>query len=450
MENILRIALISPKGPLYRHRGGIFGRGLRYMPLTFPTLAALIPADIPHHLQCYDEGIEEIPAHIDADIIGMTVITGTASRAYELAQHFRSEGKTVILGGPHVTLMPDEATRYADAIVCGYAEDTWPQLLHDYRNHTLHPRYDQEHQFSLHNRPQPDRSVLPRRKYLTDAVFEATRSCNHSCKFCVAPTAWGSALQRPVADVVADIQSSGRRRAIFVDLNMIADKAYARSLFEALIPLRIHWYGLSTTLLTHDAELLDLCAASGCRGLLMGLESISSNSLDGMQKAFNNPDAYRTVVHELHKRKIALQACFVFGHDGDEPDIFEKTAHFAIDAGIDLPRFAIITPFPGTPLYTDLHKQGRILHNDWQWYDGQHVVFQPAQMDAQTLLDGTRRAWQLAYSWSGMWKRLRQGVAPLPVRLASNFTYRRYAHGLEKYYTCDCMSWDAPRGVVTP
>ena len=141
------------------------------------------------------------------------------------------------------------------------------------------------------------------------------------------------------------------RRAIFIDLNLIADKDHAARLFEALIPLKIEWYGLATTLLCDDLPLLDLVARSGCRGLLMGLESISAASLRDNSKAFNDPEKYPQVVERLHARRIALQGCFVFGLDGDMPDVFLKTAKFAVQAKIDLPRFAIVTPFPGTPLF---------------------------------------------------------------------------------------------------
>ena len=172
------------------------------------------------------------------------------------------------------------------------------------------------------------------------------------------PSAWGrKPLQKPVEEVVADIRRRRARRAIFIDLNLIADKQYATELFEALIPLQIHWYGLATTLLCQDEPLLDLVARSGCRGLLMGLESLSRRNLGDNQKPFNNPEDFRQVVEQLHARKISLQGCFVFGLDDDTPDVFLETAKFAVEAGIDLPRFAIVTPFPGTSLYKQTGKR---------------------------------------------------------------------------------------------
>ena len=442
----MRIALISPKGPLYRHRGGIFKQSLRYMPLTLPTLAALVPADVPATVTCYDEGIAELPEHLEADLVGMTVITGCAPRAYALADRFREQGLTVVLGGPHVTLIPDDAQAHADSIVVGYAEDEWPRLLRDFQRGTLQPRYQQATDFKLGGYPLPTRSVLPRSRYLTHHVFEATRSCIHACEFCVAPSAWGrTPLQKPVAEIVADMRRLKTKRAIFVDLNLISDRDYAMALFAAIRPLGVQWYGLSTTLICRDLELLDAATESGCRGLLMGLESIDQTRLRNMGKGFNKPDDYAEVVRRLHERGIALQGCFVFGLDGDSPAIFDDTADFAVDIGIDLPRCAIATPFPGTPLYQRLAAQGRIVDRNWANYDGQHVVFQPDGLSIAELQQGTERAWRRAYRWRHIARRVASSPGPWHIALLTNWGYRHYAYRLDRFYTCD---WPVAAGAA--
>lgn len=440
MTDQLRIALISPKGPLYRRRGGIFSQTLRYMPLTLPTLAALVPEDVPAEVRCFDEGIEELPPDLDTDLVGLTVITGTAPRAYKLAAAFRAKGIPVVLGGPHVTLVPDDAQPHADSIVVGYAEEEWPRLLRDFVNGDLKKRYEQAPDLELDGYPLADRSVLPRWKYLTPHVFEATRACIHGCEFCVVPSAWGRRqLQKPVEAVVEDLRRMRTRRAIFLDLNLISDRDYAARLFTALTPLRIQWFGLTTTRLCDDLPLLDLAATSGCRGLLMGLESIVASNLRSLRKGFNDPDSYGRLVERLHERHIALQGCFMFGLDEDTPEIFLETARFAVEARIDLPRFAIVTPFPGTPLYARLHREGRILTENWELYDGQHVVFQPRRMSIQELELGTQEAWKFAYSWRNIARRLCETAAPWYVTAATNFGYRHYAHNLDRFYTCDWM-----------
>ena len=438
LERKLKIALISPKGPLYRHRSGIWKKSLRYQPLTLTTLAALIPSDLNADVQLLDEGIADVPLDLDADIVGLTVITGTAIRAYHLGDLFRRRGIAVVLGGPHVTLIPDDAAPHADAVVTGYAEDSWPQLLRDFALGRLKPRYDQAPGLDLADRPFARRELLPSHRYLTNNVFEATRGCIHNCDFCVVPAAWGrKPLQKPVTDVVADIRQHDARKLIFVDLNIIADRDYASRLFTALIPLRVQWYGLATVLLADDLKLLELAARSGCKGLLMGLESISPQNLRQNHKGFNSPEKFVRVVQRLHENGIALQGCFVFGLDHDEPDVFLKTAEFAIQARIDLPRFAIVTPFPNTALYKRLEAERRILTRDWELYDGQHVVFRPAKLTIQELQQGAEAAWKHAYSFRSIARRISHSPAPWPVKLGTNLGYRFYAHNLSRFYNCD-------------
>jgi radical SAM superfamily enzyme YgiQ (UPF0313 family) len=446
----MRVVLISPKGPLYRHRGGIFRKSLRYMPLTLPTLAALVPDDLDIELRLIDEGIEDVDMGLEADLVGMTVITGTAPRAYALAACFRRRGIPVVLGGPHVTLVPEDAQPHADAIVVGYAEESWPRLLRDLCGGTLQPRYDQAPDLSLERCPFPRRDLLPRRRYLTSHVFEATRGCVHRCDFCVVPAAWGRRpYQKPVEHVVEDLRREQARRAVFVDLNLIADREYAARLFEAMIPLQVKWYGLTTTLLFDDPALLALAARSGCRGLLMGLESVSPASLRASHKGFNDSDRYPEQVALLHAHGIALQACFVFGMDADTPDIFMRTAELAVRAKMDLPRYAILTPFPGTALHARLEREGRILTRNWEAYDGQHVVFQPAGMTPGQLLEGTRAAWRHTYRWSNIRRRCAWPRIDLRVFLLTNMGYRFYARNLHRYYTCDAVL-PSPAGVAPP
>jgi radical SAM superfamily enzyme YgiQ (UPF0313 family) len=435
---MLRIALLSPKGPLYRHRGGIFRKSLRYPPLTLPTLAALIPEDIEHELSIFDEGIEDIPIDLGVDLVGITVITGNARRSYELARHFRQRGITVVLGGPHVTLVPDDAQAHADSIVVGYAEDTWPQLLYDFCQDRVRKRYVQSPDLSLAGRPRARRDLINGGRYAKTHVFEATRGCVHRCEFCVVPSAWGrKPYQKPVAEVIDEIRSTGARRAIFIDLNLIADKQYAAELFEAMIPLNLKWGGLATSLLARDAELLGLCARSGCMGLLVGFESISAPGLKQVQKGFNDPARYADWIKSFHQHGIAVNGTFVFGMDADTPDTFERTAEFVIDTGIDLPRFAILTPFPGTALYDRLSSEGRILTRNWELYDGQHVVFQPAKMSASELEKGNADTWRRVYGYKSIFNRMRQTPIPWVLYAGANMAYRFYARRLDRFYTCD-------------
>lgn len=433
----LRIALLSPRGPLYKHRSGIWKKSLRYAPLTLTTLASLIPRDISNEVTLLDEGIADIPSNLDVDLIGISAITGTAPRSYMLADHFRQQGTTVVLGGVHPTLMPDEAATHADSVVVGYAEETWPQLIRDFVHGRLQKRYDQDPNLRLENLPFPRRDLLPARQYVTMNTIEATRGCIHTCEFCTVPTAWGRPLQRPVPEVIADIKQMRMRKLIFLDLNLIADLDYAKELFTALIPLGIRWGGLTTMQIARDDELLDLAARSGCRALLLGFESISKGSLRGMRKPFNLQHDYYEVVRKLHEQRIGIMGCFVFGFDQDTDSNIEQAVEFVLDANIDLPRYAVLTPFPGTPLFRRLEQDNRILTKDWSLYDGQHVVFEPLQMSPESLLAKTEWAWNRTYEYRSIARRLLNSRIQLPIMSAANIGYRFYAKNLSTFYNCD-------------
>jgi radical SAM superfamily enzyme YgiQ (UPF0313 family) len=302
----------------------------------------------------------------------------------------------------------------------------------------MRARYDQGPDFTLTNLPFARRDLLDGSRFLTQAVFEATRACAHDCEFCVVPTAWGrKQFQKPVAHVVEDIRRVGARRIIFIDLNLISDRAYATELFEALVPLNVRWFGLATSLIGRDRPLMELMARSGCSGLLIGLESICEASLGDIRKRFNDPSLYRTLIGDLHALGISVQGCFVFGHDHDTPDVFERTVQFCIDAAIDLPRFAILTPFPATPLHQRFEREGRILTRNWELYDGQHVVFRPQLMTAHELQSGHERAWRTVYSYRSIARRLAAARTQIPIAIMANLGYRYYAHHLETHYNCD-------------
>jgi radical SAM superfamily enzyme YgiQ (UPF0313 family) len=434
----LKIVLICPRGPLYRHRGGIWKKTMRYAPLTLTTLASLVPEEIPSDVKIIDEGVEDIDVErIAADLIGITAITGTAPRAYELCAQFRQRNIPVVLGGVHPTLMPEEAMQHADSVVVGYAEESWPQLLREFVSGKLQPRYNQSPNLKLANLPFPKRELYNSRLVNVAHTLEATRGCIYQCEFCVVPSAWGKPLQKPVADVIADIQQMHAKRVIFLDLNLIADVPYAKELFRALIPLKIQWGGLATTTIAWDDELLDLAARSGCRGLLIGFESLNQASLVEARKGFNARQGYHEVIRKIRDRRIALMGCFVFGFDHDTSQTFDDTVDFVLSSHMELPRYAIAVPFPGTPFFKRLKAQGRITTENWGLYDGQHVVFQPKNMTADELQRDTQRAWKKTYSYASIWKRLAGSRTQLPIAIPANLGYRFYAYHLDTFYTCD-------------
>jgi radical SAM superfamily enzyme YgiQ (UPF0313 family) len=427
----MRIQLLSPAGEIHRNKTGIFKRSLRYAPLTLTTLAAMVPEELNPEVTIQDEGVEPLDLDFDADIVGITAITGTALRAYKIADELRSNGHTVVLGGVHPTLLPEEAARHADAVVTGYAEQAWPALLRDFAAGRLQPRYHVPSGRIL-SVPIARRDLLKRGRYATINSIEATRGCPHKCEFCVVPTAWhGIYAHRPIEDVIAELRTFEGRHALFIDLSPVEDVDYAKALYTAMIPLNIRWLGLATTRLAEDLELLNLAAKSGCKGVLIGFESVSQDTLNRTSKHFHAAGRYGEYVRRLHDHGIGIQACFVYGFDDEDESVFERTVEFVDRTKIDLPRYAVATPFPGTPLYKRLESQGRLLHQNWSLYDVEHVVFEPRGMTAERLQEGLQWSWEQSYSWRSFFRRL--SGAPwsiLPLWLSTNLGYRFFAEKL--------------------
>ncbi len=437
----MKIALLAPAGAMHRYNG-MFHKGLHYAPITLALLAALVPKGLNADVVIYDETAEAIPLDTDADVIAITCITGTSSRCYKFADYFRSLGKTVLLGGVHPSLMPEEAAAHADAILLGLGEKTFPQALLDIRDGCLKAVYRGEGCANIADRPLPRKDLLKKKKYITLNTVEAVRGCNHSCTFCAYPAAFGKGvITRPVEDVIAEIKSFKGKEVIFPDVNLIADVKYAKELFTALIPLKKWWFGLTTTAIGHNDELLDIFKKSGCKGLLVGFESVNQETQQGIHKGVNRVGEYKELMDKLHRKGIMVMGCFSFGADEDGKDVFKRTVDLCIEAKIDLPRFSIITPFPNTEFYRELESEGRILERDWAMYDVEHCVYQPKQMTKEELEAGIAWAWKETYSWKNIFKRLDLTKIKTikSIYMLVNIGYRKYANEFE-IFGADIMS----------
>ena len=437
----MKIALCAPAGAMHRYNG-MFHKGLHYAPITLALLAALVPSELNAEVVIYDETAETIPLDTDADVIAITCITGTASRCYRYADYFRSLGKTVLLGGVHPTLMPDEAADHCDALMLGLGEKTFPQALLDVRDGCLKSVYRGEGCMDISKRPLPRKDLLKKKAYITLNTVEAVRGCNHACTFCAYPAAFGRhVITRPVEDVIAEIKTFKGKAVVFPDVNLIADVKYAKELFTAMIPLKKWWFGLTTTAIGHNDELLEIFRKSGCKGLLIGFESVNQETQKDIHKGQNHVDEYRGLMDKLHRQGIMVMGCFAFGADGDGPDVFDRTVQLCVDAKIDLPRFSVITPFPNTPFYRELEEQGRITERDWAMYDVEHCVYQPKQMTKEELETGIAKAWKQAYSVKNMWRRLdlTKFRTLKSVYWLLNIGYRKYAREFE-IFGADVMS----------
>ena len=346
------------------------------------SVAAAMPAGV--ETRIIDENVEPVDFDTNADLIGISFMTFNAPRAYEIADRMRDRGKTVIFGGFHPTFLPYEAIVHCDAVCVGEAEYNAPRMIADFRAGNLQPIYRSD-PVDLADLPVPPRDLLQPNRYVTPNVLQATRGCPYRCKFCSVAAFHGYQIRtRPVEAVVDELCRMGRQ-VVFMDDNIIGDREYALSLFEAMAPLGKRWFSQCGIHMADDAELLGAAVRSGCGGLFVGLESLSQENLSRWTKGPNRSAEYVRQVQTLHRSGIAVYAGFVFGSDDDSPAVFRHTLDFLDEARIDALQATRLTPFPGTPLFDEMDRAGRIFDKDWSHYDFGHVVFEPQQMSRETL-----------------------------------------------------------------
>jgi radical SAM superfamily enzyme YgiQ (UPF0313 family) len=419
----LRLLLITASSPAIRRIRR--ARFLNFQQVTMPYLAALAPPG--WHVEHVDEDAEEIDFDAEVDLVGITFHTPSAPHAYDIAARFRSRGVFVVAGGPHATLLPDEAAQHFDAIFVGESERAWPAFLDDFacKRADKVKVYRSNGFESLDSVPRSVKHLFHRRDH-TGGVLFATRGCPCRCEFCTLAVTYGNKQRkRPVAQVAAEYGSFPGKVIVFWDENIAGDPEYAKELFKAITPYRKWWSSQASVDVGKDEELLELAARSGCKQLFLGLESVSQASLDAVQKRLNVVDEYREIIDRVHAHGIAVQAGIVFGFDCDTPDIFSKTVTFLEDAGVQNATFNALTPFPGTPLFRRLQTEGRILTADWARYNGRaDVVFQPRHMSCEELLAGLRWVNQRFYSLASITRRLRRSPVGMWWTLPLNLAYR--------------------------
>lgn len=359
-------------------------------PLTLATLAGLTPSGI--QVQALDDRIEEIDYDEARDLVGISVKTFTARRAYQIAGEFRRRGVPVILGGFHPTLAPQEAMQWADSILIGEAEGIWGEILVDAAQGRLKRVYRQSAHMPLEN-VTPDRSVFGDKKYLPVNVVETSRGCRFACGFCAVCAFFDRTLRhRPVDEVVNEVAGLDRKPILFADDNIVADHGAAKNLCEALIPLRLRWIGEASLTMTRDPELMRLMRDSGCVGLLVGIESLSEIGLEQFNKSWNRAACgYERALQVLRDHGIAVLGSFILGTDDDTPDSLKRIAEFAIRQKIFAALFNMLILYPGTTLYEEFRSKGRLLKPCW-WLDPSYThgsaVFSPKRMSPDELEQG--------------------------------------------------------------
>lgn len=385
-------------------------------PITGIHLAAITPAE--HDVRVFHQQVDKIDRDTDADVVAISFFSGFAMAAYELATEFKKKGKILVAGGPHVTYCQEEALSYFDAIVTGEAEAVWPKLLKDIECNQMQKIY-RGGPCDMVDLPTPRYDLLPN-KFFIKKVIQATRGCPFTCSFCTVPSLNPGFRLRPVKDVVRDASYDRfpfwwqRKVVWFWDDNLTIRRPYIRELLKEMIPLKKWWLTQASMDIAKDPELLDLMKESGCIGVFLGIESFGVESLADANKRQNKIANYKTAIHEIKKRGISVMAGFIAGFDHDDEQSIIQMADQLMEIGIDVPFLSIMTPFRGTPIFTKLEKEGRILEDrNWNFYNGYNVAFKPQKMNEHELLNAHRELWKKSFSFKHSFLRIVRGMFTL-------------------------------------
>ena len=430
-------------------------RAVWFPKLSLPVIAAYTPES--WSVDLVDEAVQDVNFDHPCDLVGISVMTCYAPRAYEIATEFRKRGKKVVLGGVHPTYCPEEALQFCDAVVCGEAEDLWPEVIADFMAGALQRTYKMTAFPALDNYKSPRVELLSPDAYMTRQCSFTTRGCHFDCEFCsVSPFNGKTTRRRPVEEVIKELTQVKRwvcgelvdrmsndtlwnafltgvriRLGIedgsivaFVDDLHNSNRAYCRELWAALKPLNIKWGCQSTLFLGDDEDMVKLAAESGCVSVFVGMESLDEGALAETNKPFNRVEKFSQEIKMFHDHGIMVNPGIVFGFDHDDESVFERAVEFLTKNQVELAYFNVLTPLPGTALFDRYNSAGRIFDRDWAKYDGKHVVYRPSRMTPEQLQEGFYWANHQFYSLSSIWRRLSGTSQRFVPRLIMNREFR--------------------------
>jgi len=429
----MRITIIHPA--IGHIAGEKYIRSWQMEPLSAAAIAGLTPDDI--EISFYDDRMETIPFDEKTDAVVMSVETYTAKRVYQIATEYRKRNIPVILGGFHATLMPDEVEKYAEAMVIGEAEAVWATVIDDLRHGTLQKRYQTDTRPDL-SEIRVDRTIFRDKRYLPIGLIETGRGCRFPCDFCAIQTFFDRThRQRPIEDIINELNSLKDKRKLFffVDDNFAGNIKMAKPLLKEMAKIKVRWITQMSINAAHDEEFLSLLAKSGCKGVLIGFESLNPETLKAMKKNFNlMKGGYEVAMNNLRKYNIRVYATFVFGYDHDSPQSFDDSVDFAIKQRFYIAAFNHLTPFPGTPLYKRLEQENRLRYEAW-WLDDDYryndVPFWTNNLKPEELTELCVQSRRRFYSFPNIIKR---GFSPInrsDAFMFRNFFPINFMHGNE-------------------
>jgi radical SAM superfamily enzyme YgiQ (UPF0313 family) len=437
----MRLLLVQPTTK-YPDRRPLRSRTRWLVGITLPYLAGLTPKDVVVDL--VDDRLYPLPYDRPYDLVGITCTCATSPRAYEIAAEFRQRGVPVVMGGFHVSLHPEEALEHCDAVVVGEAESVWGELIEDARRRRLKSRYQAEDFHDLTGLPRPRLELLDYRRYRLKIVpTQTSRGCPYHCAFCEVPIVYGHTYRRrPLGEVIEEIKANvritGLKNIYFIDDNLTGHRDYARDLFRALMPLDLKWSCLWTINTSRDEELLDLAKKSGCYHVNIGIENVCQDSISSIHKMQNPVKEYEELLGRLTERGIFYSLNFMFGLDGDKPELFEETLTFLERIKAPMAFFNVATPRQGTPMWDQLQTEGRVHHPEAERYLGMICNFYPRHMTPEECESGVWRCFQKFYSFRSIFRRLlwppnRYLFQGLPSNLFFHWSAKRHIDPVDFY-----------------
>jgi radical SAM superfamily enzyme YgiQ (UPF0313 family) len=425
---MLKILLVSPIG-----QKKILGEDFFFkLPLlSLPTLAAYTPPDC--DVRIVDERIATLDFETETDLVGITAMTPLATRAYEIADEYRKRGRTVVMGGMHPSALPEEALQHCDAVVVGEGEMVWPRIIEEFRQGRLGRIYKPDHLFDVTGTKPPRWDLVDKGLYSPVDFIETTRGCPFNCRFCAVTSFFGGRYRTKPLDLieqlVAQVKPVEKRFALknlvfFVDDNIVGSRRHCKALLTMLKAYKIQWVGQASISVAKDDEILQLMSETRCLGLLIGMESLSEETLEQCGKRVNRPEEYTQAVEKLHRYGIGVKASFILGFDNDDLSTFDRMEKFIGRSSLDSVYFSILTPYPGTRLFRQMEEEGRIIHRNWEQYDTAHVVFRPAKLTARELQESFIRMYRKALSLRSISRRLLRARTQPQFFLPDNLAFK--------------------------
>jgi len=416
-------ALTEAKSPFFRP--------IKYSlfpPLGLATLAAYLSED--DDITILDEHVEELNLDDAPDLVVIQVYITSAFRSYRIADHYRAKGCYVVMGGLHVTSLPDEAAEHADTIMLGPAGDAWPKFIADFRARRPQKRYVSTVR-TLEGKPSIRRDLIKRERYLCPNSIVVSRGCPHTCDFCYKEAFYKggrSFYTQMVDDALAEIEKLPGRHVYFLDDHLLGNERFANALFDGMVGMGKVFQAASTVQAILRPGLIEKAARAGMRSCFVGFETLDAGNLSEHDKYQNLNRDYNAAIKRVHANGIMVNGSFVFGMDNDDPSVFSRTVDWAVSQSIETATFHIMTPYPSTELHNRMTKEGRMVHRNWDLYDTRHVVYKPTRLTAEELEQGYWSAYREFYSWSNLFK-----SANLKPDMRARLRHLSYAGGWKKF-----------------